>query len=77
LIIAGQVQLKMKQKVSRALSLAQKIVSEAKKELNTEREENLKKQAKQLLADIQASNKTVNLLERQLKNFMAEVDLDK
>ncbi len=67
----------MKQKVSRAFSLAQKIVSEAKKELNTEREENLKKQAKQLLADIQVSNKTVNLLERQLKNFMAEVDLDK
>jgi len=63
-------------KVSRAITLAQKIVSEAKKEMNLEREENLKKQAKQLLEEIQASNKTVGLLERQLRNFMREVDLD-
>ena len=63
-------------KVSRAIPLAQKIVSEAKKEMNLEREENLKKQAKQLLEEIQASNKTVGLLERQLRNFMREVDLD-
>ena len=38
--------------------------------------ENLKKQAKTLLADIQESKKTVCLLERQLNNFMKEVDLD-
>lgn len=62
-------------KPSRA-SLAKKIVEEAKKELNKEREENLKNQAKQLLADISEAKRTVSLLERQLKNFMKEVDLD-
>ncbi len=63
-------------KVSKAFSLANKIVVEAKKELAKEKEENLKAQAKTLLADIQASKKTVALLERQLNNFMKEVDLD-
>lgn len=57
-------------------SLANKIVVEAKKELAKEKEENLKAQAKTLLADIQESKKTVALLERQLNNFMREVDLD-
>ncbi len=57
-------------------SFANKVVAEAKKELAKEKEENLKKQAKTLLADIQASKKTVALLERQLNNFMKEVDLD-
>lgn len=58
------------------LTLANKIVAEAKKELAKEKEENLKKQAKTLLEDIQESRRTVNLLERQLNNFMKEVDLD-
>ncbi len=58
------------------LSFANKVVAEAKKELAKEKEENLKKQAKSLLADIQSSKKTVALLERQLNNFMKEVDLD-
>lgn len=63
-------------KISNAVSLANKIVVEAKKELAKEKEENLKKQAKTLLADIQEAKKTVALLERQLNNFMREVDLD-
>jgi len=63
-------------KIQNAVSLANKIVAEAKKELSKEKEENLKKQAKTLLADIQEAKKTVNLLERQLNNFMKEVDLD-
>lgn len=59
-----------------SLSLANKIVVEAKKELVKEKEENLKKQAKTLLEDIQEAKKTVSLLERQLNNFMKEVDLN-
>lgn len=63
-------------KMKNTLTLANKIVAEAKKELAKEKEENLKKQAKTLLEDIQESRRTVNLLERQLNNFMKEVDLD-
>jgi len=63
-------------KISKAMSLANKIVVEAKKELAKEKEENLKVQAKKLLEDIQESKRTVALLERQLSNFMKEVDLD-
>jgi len=63
-------------KVKNTLTLANKIVAEAKKELAKEKEENLKKQAKTLLEDIQEAKRTVNLLERQLNNFMKEVDLD-
>jgi hypothetical protein len=63
-------------KIQKGLTLANKIVVEAKKELAKEKEENLKKQAKTLLADIQESKRTVALLERQLNNFMKEVDLD-
>ena len=63
-------------KISKSLSLANKIVSEAKKELAKEKEENLKVQAKNLLADIQEAKRTVSLLEKQLTNFMREVDLD-
>ena len=58
------------------LTLANKIVVEAKKELAKEKEDNLKKQAKTLLADIQEAKRTVDLLERQLNNFMKEVDLE-
>lgn len=65
----------MESKISRSLSLAKKIVSEAKKELTKEKEENLKVQAKQLLKDIQEAKRTTALLERQLNNFMREVDL--
>lgn len=63
-------------KINEVVSLANKVVSEAKKELAKEKEENLKKQAKTLLADIQESKRTVALLEKQLANFMREVDLD-
>ncbi len=63
-------------KIKDTISLANKIVVEAKKELAKEKEENLKKQAKTLLADIQEAKRTVSLLERQLNNFMKEVDLD-
>lgn len=59
-----------------ALSLAKRIVAEAKKELTKEREEKLKTQAKSLLEDIQEAKRTTALLERQLRNFMREVDLD-
>lgn len=62
--------------ISRSLSLAKKIVTEAKKELNKEKEGKLKERAKQLLADIQEAKRTTSLLERQLNNFMREVDLD-
>ena len=62
--------------IKERVSLAKKIVSEAQKEIAKEKEENLKKQAKTLLADIQESKRTVSLLERQLNNFMKEVDLD-
>lgn len=61
--------------LKQSISLAKKIVSEAQKEIAKEKEENLKKQAKTLLADIQEAKKTVSLLERQLNNFMREVDL--
>lgn len=63
-------------KMKNTLTLANKIVAEAKKELAKEKEENLRKQAKALLEDIQEAKRTVNLLERQLNNFMKEVDLD-
>jgi hypothetical protein len=63
-------------KIKEKITLAQKIVSEAKKELNKDREEKYKERAKTLLEDIQEAQRTVNLLERQLKNFMKEVDLN-
>lgn len=66
----------MENKITKSLSLAKKIVAEAKKELTKEKEENLKVRAKQLLADIQEAKRTTSLLERQLNNFMREVDLD-
>ena len=62
--------------ISKSLSLAKKIVAQAKTELNKEKEENLTKRAKQLLADIQEAKRTTSLLERQLMNFMREVELD-
>lgn len=62
--------------IKNTISLAKKIVSEAEKELAKEKEENLKVQAKSLLKDIQEAKKTVSLLERQLNNFMREVDLN-
>ena len=63
-------------KISKTLSLANKVVAEAKKQLAEERQVNLTKQAKQLLEDIQESKRTVSLLEKQLTNFMREVDID-
>lgn len=57
------------------ISFAKKVVEEAKKELNKEREEKYKARAKELLEDIEESKRTVNLLEKQLRNFMREIDL--
>jgi len=62
-------------KTQKTVSLAQKIVSEAKNELNKERESKLKAEAKRLLEDIQESKRTVDLLEKQLRNFMREVEI--
>ncbi|MGI5828439.1 MAG: hypothetical protein ACOX6V_05465 [Patescibacteria group bacterium] len=62
-------------KISEKVSLAKKIVSKAKSELNKEREERYIETAKQLLEDIQEAKRTVNLLEKQLRNFMREIDL--
>jgi len=63
-------------KLNEKITLANKIVAQAKKELAEEKQKNLITQAKSLLEDIQEAKRTVNLLERQLKNFMREVDLD-
>ena len=62
--------------MTKIIKLGQKIIQEAKKEMNKEREENLKEQAKQLLLEIHQAKRTVALLEKQLENFMREVDLD-
>lgn len=62
--------------VREKVTLAQKIVKEAKKELNKEKVEKYRERAKNLLEEIQEAQRTVNLLERQLKNFMKEVDLN-
>jgi hypothetical protein len=56
-----------------SLTLANKIVATAKKELAKERETNLTKRAKELLQDIQEAKRTVSLLEKQLENFMREI----
>lgn len=58
------------------ISFAKKVISEAKKELNKEREEKYKSRAKELLEDIEESKRTVNLLEKQLRNFMREINLN-
>lgn len=63
-------------KIKNTMSLAKKVVSQAQKELEQEREQNLKARAKELLQDIQESKRTVALLEKQLNNFMRELDLD-
>lgn len=57
-------------------SLAQKIIQEAKKELKKERDEKLTRDAKILLEELNEAKRTVNLLERKLRNFMREVDED-
>ena len=62
--------------MTESLALANKIVATAKKELAKEREENLTKRAKELLADIQEAKRTVSLLEKQLSNFMREIATD-
>ena len=62
--------------MTESLALANKIVATAKKELAKEREENLTKLAKELLADIQEAKWTVSLLEKQLSNFMREIATD-
>lgn len=58
------------------LSLAKKIVEQAKAELNKEREEKYMTRAKELLEEIHQAKRTVELLEKQLKNFIREIDLN-
>jgi len=60
--------------IKETVSFAKKIVDEAKKELNKEREEKYKIRAKELLEEIQEAVRTTTLLEKQLKNFMREID---
>jgi len=66
----------VKKKIEKSISLAEKVVRQAKKELSEEKEKELTKRAKQLLEEIQEAKRTTILLERQLKNFMKEVNLD-
>lgn len=63
-------------KLKNGLSLANKIVAEAKAQLAKERDENLTKRAKELLIDINEAKRTVNLLEKQLNNFLREVSME-
>lgn len=58
------------------ITLAKKIIDTAKSEINKENEENLKARAKTLLKEIQEAQKTVTLLERQLNNFIKEIELN-
>jgi hypothetical protein len=55
-------------------TLAKKIIASAKKELKEEREKNLHKEAKIILEELSEAKRTVNLLERKLRNFMRKVD---
>lgn len=63
-------------KIREKITLAKKVVEQARKELNKEREEKYKERAKQLLEDIQEAKRTVGLLEKQMNNFMREIDLE-
>ena len=63
-------------RVKEKVSFAKKVVDQAKKELNKEREEKYKTRAKQLLEDIDESRRTVDLLEKHLRNFMREIELN-
>lgn len=58
------------------VTFAKKIVEQAKKELNKEKEEKYKIRAKSILEEIQEAQRTVNLLEKQLNNFIREMDLE-
>jgi hypothetical protein len=57
------------------LELAKRVIETAKDELNKEREENYRRRAKQLLEEIDTAKRTVDLLEKQLRNFMREIEL--
>jgi hypothetical protein len=63
-------------KIKEKVTFAKKVIEQAKKELNKEREEKYKARAKELLEDIQEAKRTVNLLEKQMNNFVREIDLD-
>ena len=67
--------MKKENKITKALTLADKVVKKAKEEMNIEREEKLKIRAKSFLEEIQEAKRTVNLLEKQFKNWMREVNL--
>jgi len=66
----------VKEKIKCKISLSEKIIQEARKEYNKEREEKYKERAKSLLTEIMEAKRTVDLLERQLKNFLKEIDLN-
>lgn len=61
--------------IKQTVEFGKKILDQAKKELNKEREEEYKKTAKTLLEDIESAKRTVDLLEKQLKNFIREIEL--
>lgn len=63
-------------KVKDTPAFAKKVLEEAKKELNKEKEAKYKERAKSLLEEIQEAKRTTILLERQLNNFLKEMELD-
>ena len=58
------------------IDFAKKVVEQAKKELNKEKLEKYTERARGLLEDIQEAKRTTTLLEKQLRNFMREVNLN-
>ncbi len=64
-----------KNSIKDTLKLGKKILEEAKKELNEEREKEYRRTAKNLLEEIETAKRTVELLDKQLKNFIKEINL--
>lgn len=63
-------------KVKEKVTLAKKIIAQAKEEINKEKVEKYKETAKRLLEDMQEAKRTVSLLEKQINNFVREIDLE-
>ncbi len=61
--------------IKNKMALARKVIDQAKKEINKEREEKYLTRAKQLLVEIDEAKRTTDLLERQLRNFIREIEL--
>ena len=66
----------VKKKIEEKVALSKKVLELAQEEISKEREEKYKEQAKELLEDIREAKRTVTLLEKQLNNFLREIDLD-